>query len=53
MPGKKITTETPLVIWKNQVESKAPIHKELVFYTVKYYTGAIFTASTFGLSTLP
>lgn len=35
MLGKKITTETPLVIWKNQVESKALIHKGLVFYILK------------------
>lgn len=36
---KKITTaltaESPVVIWKNQAVSRAPIHKELVVYIFK------------------
>lgn len=35
--GEKITTGTPLVICKNQVESKALIHKEQELYILKYY----------------
>lgn len=47
MLGKKITTETHLVTWKNQIDSKTLIHKEPMFYMLKksnIYSGVIFTA---------